>query len=468
VSDILSNARVMYHDSLDDPSLANWTYETGVLQTADGVLQIQGVANRANQVRPKQDFYGGDAALALFKYDAGANPYLFLETGEWETPTYKRGGISADSYNSVFLTEMYVGTSQVGETPLLGDNTAASSTWHYLLLAIGQDGEFVAQVWPRDDPSRRAEYRHTFGQEWVGHPWTLVLQTDSGNLYIDSYTQIAFSSIVGSTSESIPEGRIAFVSDRDGNLEIYVMNADGSGITNLTNHPGEDRDPAWSPDGTRIAFSSDRGGNEDIWVMNADGSGLVNLTNDPNADRTPAWSPDGTRIAFSSDRAGKGFDDIWVMNADGTEPIQLTDNAANNGGPCWSPDGQRIAFTSGLYSTQNIVVMNADGSEQEVRTSLSINFEPSWSPDGRRIVFGSRRTGNEEIYIMNADGSEQTNLTNNPAIEWYPSWLPDGKHVVFMSDRDGNGEIYIMDADGSNPVRLTVNPAEDSFPAWGP
>jgi outer membrane protein assembly factor BamD (BamD/ComL family) len=198
VSDILSNARVTYHDSLDVPSLVDWTYETGVLQTADGLLRIQGVANRANQVRPKQDFYGGNAALVLFKYDAGANPYLFLETGEWETPTYKRWGIRADSYNSIFITEIREGTSWLDPNPLLGDNVTVSSTWYYLLLAVSQDGEFVAQVWQRDDPSKRAEYRHTFGLDWAGHAWTLVLQTDSGDLYVDSYTQIAFSRIVDS------------------------------------------------------------------------------------------------------------------------------------------------------------------------------------------------------------------------------------------------------------------------------
>ena len=88
------------------------------------------------------------------------------------------------------------------------------------------------------------------------------------------------------------KGRIAFYSGRDLNREIYVMNADGSGQTNLTNNAADDRYPAWSPDGIRIAFSSSRDGNQEIYVMNADGSGQTNLTNNPAPDYEPAWSPE--------------------------------------------------------------------------------------------------------------------------------------------------------------------------------
>src|SRR5205823_1190404 len=101
-------------------------------------------------------------------------------------------------------------------------------------------------------------------------------------------------------------GQIAFTTDRDGNPEIYVMNADGAGLRNLTNNPDNDGLPDWSPDGTRIAFRSDRDGNAEIYVMNADGSGLRNLSNNPSLDLEPTWSRDGTRIAFYSERDGNG------------------------------------------------------------------------------------------------------------------------------------------------------------------
>jgi TolB protein len=144
----------------------------------------------------------------------------------------------------------------------------------------------------------------------------------------------------------LEDPQIAFVSDRDGNYEIYVMKADGTCQTRLTNDPEDDKYPLWSPDGSKIAFSSDRDGNREIYVMNADGTGQTNLTNDPAWDSQPAWSPDSTKIAFGSERDGLGGD-IYVVNIDGTGLTNLTNDLASNDDPTWSPDGTKIAFAGG-------------------------------------------------------------------------------------------------------------------------
>src|SRR5436190_24401421 len=130
-------------------------------------------------------------------------------------------------------------------------------------------------------------------------------------------TPTSFDVVTDST-----QGRIAFVTSRDGNAEIYVMNADGRGVTRLTDNPAVDQDPAWSPDGTRLAFASTRDGNDEIYVMNADGSDVTRLTTDPASDRFPAWC--GTRIAFQSDRYAAPSYDIYVMNDDGTGATRTT------------------------------------------------------------------------------------------------------------------------------------------------
>jgi Tol biopolymer transport system component len=260
-------------------------------------------------------------------------------------------------------------------------------------------------------------------------------------------------------------GKIAFESNRDGNLEIYVMNADGSGQTRLTNDPANDDVPTWSPDGGKIAFESNRDGNYEIYVMNADGSGQTRLTNGPSQDRVPTWSPDGSKIAFSSDRDGN--DEIYVMNADGSGQTRLTNDPTQDFLPAWSPVGGKIAFTSIRGSNQEIVAMNADGSGQTVLTnSAADDYGPDWSPDGSRISFYTFRGGNYEVYVMNADGTNQTNVTNDPATDGEPAWSPDGGKIVFDSTRDGNGEIYAMNANGTGQVNLTNNAAYDDDPDW--
>jgi len=282
-----------------------------------------------------------------------------------------------------------------------------------------------------------------------------------------SYGRDAGEAVVPGTN-----GKIAFISDRDGNYEIYVMNADGSGQTRLDNGPGADDDPAWSPDGKRIAFASHRDGGPlgAIYVMNADGSEQTRLAGSAGYDGGPAWSPDGNRIAFESAR-GDGGGGIYVMNADGSEQTRLTNSVGFDyapGWPDWSPDGKRIAFHSYRDDgNSEIYVMNADGSgPTRLTDSPGYDRSPAWSPDGNRIAFVSSRDGNREIYVMNADGSGQTRLTDNQDFDHSPAWSPDGKRIAFVSYRDGDYEIYLMNADGSGQTRLTNNAADDGGHDW--
>jgi Tol biopolymer transport system component len=269
-------------------------------------------------------------------------------------------------------------------------------------------------------------------------------------------------------------GRIAFVSTRDGDPEIYVMNADGTGITRLTNSLGNDVSPAWSPDGTRIAFRSDRdGGNEEIYVMNADGTSVTRLTNDGNFDEEPAWSPDGKRIAFQSNRAGHF--EIYVMKADGSGVTRLTRDLptlCQRGvsvcraelSPAWSPDGGRIAFSHWANIFSHVLdVMDADGKNVTQLGFVGVGGI-SWSVNDK-IAFNR---GGLTIAVVNPDGSDLTDLTDNQVAHEDPAWSPDGSMLSFVSDRDGNLELYAMNADGTGVRRLTYDAADDSEPAWGP
>jgi uncharacterized delta-60 repeat protein len=260
--------------------------------------------------------------------------------------------------------------------------------------------------------------------------------------------------------------KIVFQSHRDGNNEIYIMNADGSGQTRLTDNSAQDNFPKLSPDGSKIAFTSSRDGNDDIFVMNADGSSPTNLTNHPASDLHPSWSPDGTKISFMSTRDGDS--EIFVMDADGSNPIQLTFNTVGNAYSSWSPDGSKIAYSHGSGTTCEIYIMNADGSNPtQLTNNSSFDSIPSWSPDGSRIVFMSYRDGHDQVYTMNADGSGQMNITNNPTKESWPNW--GGAKIAFHRVESGDGDIYIMNADSSGQTNLTNSPtAYESNPSWSP
>ncbi|MEE8473124.1 MAG: VWA domain-containing protein, partial [Dehalococcoidia bacterium] len=260
-------------------------------------------------------------------------------------------------------------------------------------------------------------------------------------------------------------GYIAFQSDRDGNLEIYVMRADGSLQTRLTDNKAEDMDPAWSPDGASIAFSSNRDGDHEIFVMKANGSRQTQLTRNTAEDLYPAWSPDGTLIAFSSKR--KGNHEIYVMNADGTKPKRLTNNTAEDLYPAWSPDGTLITFSSKRDGNFEIYTMKADGTEQtRITTNSAEDLHPAWSPDGKLIAFTTKRDGNYEVYVMNPNGSGPTNVTNHKDSFSGPAWSPHGRFLAFDSNKDANYEIYVMGLDNLRPTRVTNSAAQERNAAW--
>ncbi len=264
-------------------------------------------------------------------------------------------------------------------------------------------------------------------------------------------------------------GKIAFTSDRDGNQEIYVMDADGSNQTDLTNKSANDLKPSFSSDGARIVFVSERDGNDEIYVMDADGSNQTRLTNDPGLDDRPSFSPDGSSIVFTSDR--NGFTQIFVMNANGSSPTAITNSTAGDFTPRYSPDGSKIVFVSLRDNTDyEIYIMDSDGSNPVRLTNNTVSDRvPTFSPDGATIAFTSTRdNAQDEIYVMNADGSGATRLTNNTFSDNRPWFSPDGSSIAFESNRDGNSEIYAMDADGGNQTRLTNNTANDGSVSWGP
>ena len=234
-------------------------------------------------------------------------------------------------------------------------------------------------------------------------------------------TRPADSSSIDSIPALSPDGtKIVFVRALPDSA-IYCMRSDGTDASLLTNSSGRlDIDPCWSPDGTKIAFVSDRGyaGIREIYVMNADGSGVTRLTTGTLDYQTqePAWSPDGTKIVYS---VGTSARQVYVMNSDGSGQMAL----AMGESPSWSPNGQKIAYSNGIYQSEGIYIMNANGSNQVRLTATNGDTEPCWSPDGRKIAFVRTVSSLGQVHVMNADGTGVVQLTtNNTGAGLYPCW----------------------------------------------
>ncbi len=243
---------------------------------------------------------------------------------------------------------------------------------------------------------------------------------------------------------------------------LNISSADGTDRRRLTEwFQGHDNvPPVWSPDGSRIAFESQREeGNADIFVINVDGSGLRNVTNHPASDSGPTWSSDGSHIAFASDRDGTS--DIYVGGLDGSGPVRLTTAGARI--PAWSPDGSRIAFFSDRDGNPELYLMNSDGSAQvNLSQHPAADFSgapvghlpPIWSPDSVRIAFLSDRDGVIEIYTANVDGAALTRVTSEVTVDESPhSWSPDGTDLIFLA----GGSMYAIRATGESEPRLILD-----------
>jgi hypothetical protein len=258
-------------------------------------------------------------------------------------------------------------------------------------------------------------------------------------------------------------GKIVFMSNRNGpDYDLFSINPDGTGATDLTSNSAMDYWPDVSADGSKIVFTSDASpGDTELFSINIDGTGRTQITNNSVNEAMAAWSPDGSKIVYSL-----GGTQLFTINADGTDQ-QLLDAGPNSEVPDWSPDGSKIVFEANRNNNVDIFTINADGTGlTRLTTSPERDLLPEWSPDGTKIAFlhdpcSSCGSG---VWVMNADGSGQTPLTGSLA-EW-PAWSPDGTQIAFSYWTGSSWDLYRMNADGSNQQLVSSGGVFSTQPDW--
>jgi len=264
-----------------------------------------------------------------------------------------------------------------------------------------------------------------------------------------------------------PDGsKLAFRAWTNGDYQLYVVNADGTDATNVTGSLGVVHF-GWSPNGTMLVLTTSRkGADDDIFVVNADGTGLRPVVESPLSEYGPQWSPDGTQIAFERwplRDSDPGTADIYILDLVSGRTTPVVTSSGWDTGIAWSPDGSRIAFSSEREGDEEIYVVNVDGSSEQKLADLPgvTATRAVWSPDGDRISFVAHDGEQWDAWVVNADGTGLFTLTPTDRDDGPAVWSPDGRLLaltaskVLEGDNTGTYDLYTIRPDGTDERRVT-------------
>lgn len=331
----------------------------------------------------------------------------------------------------------------------------ANQVQFLVLLKVEKVGERVAvegRLWDVAADEMR------IGRRYV---WSPKLVRKIAHRFADEIVQHLFR-----LREKIFTSKIAFVSNRDGNKEIYLMDYDGKNAVRITENQHLDLFPDLRPRHHQVVFSSFSKNMASLLIFDLLNGERRLLVSRGGLNTTPEWSPDGRQIIFVS--AMDGNAELYTINADGTGLKRLTFSPSIESSPTWSPTGRQIAFTSDRTGRPQIYVMDSDGSNIRQMTKFGeYNDSAAWSPDGTRLAFVSRHGLQFDIYVLDLTTDQVIRLTENQGSNESPFWGPDGLHLVFASNRSGRYQLYIMDRWGRNVRQITFE-GENTNPSWRP
>jgi len=394
-------------------------------------------------------------AIAVQKFAGGPDAEVFRE-----------GLVAALEFSSLFRTidrKAFLGptTTQALDVGAHLDcaewTTIGADVFVEGLLGVGE-GQFSAEFGVWDLAVCERKLRRRYRQASSNDP--IILAKRIADDIVEALTGV----------RGVASTEISFVSKRDGNPEIYVMDADGGRQRAATANRSINNFPAWSPTGDSIIYTSYRSENRPMLFLSTRGRGkpgriLAELGDMPQY--RAVFRPDGRELAVVMSPSGSA--EIYRVSLDGRVRRRITDNRAIDVSPSWSPDGRQLAFVSDRAGSPQIYVMDADGSNvRRLTYDGDYNTSPAWSPDGRWIAYQSRVGGQFDIWLIDPDGSVNLPLVTHHRNDEAPSWSPDARKIAFSSTRRGSADIYLIDSSGDNLRRLTDSPGDDTSPAWGP
>lgn len=269
------------------------------------------------------------------------------------------------------------------------------------------------------------------------------------------------------------KGRIVFQSSMDGDNEIYLLTS--KGLKKLTDNSWDDEYPKWSPDGKRIAFTANPKGNYDLFIMQADGSNIAQVTTSPKDEFEHAWFPDGKKIAFT-EQVKRGFRKRFTLlmidlRSKRTSKV-IPEFRKSNSLPNFSPAAPLMAFTGKRTIGWDVFIYDLEKKEFHGLTEGGKGCRANFSREGKIAYVSSTADGKADIWLMEPDGSEKMRLTErDETYDYYPCWSPDGKYIVFSSSsqghpRKGNWSLYMVKVNSKRIFPLFDSPGRDQFPDW--
>jgi Tol biopolymer transport system component len=283
---------------------------------------------------------------------------------------------------------------------------------------------------------------------------------------------------------------IAFIRNTDVGTDIYRVRPDGSELTQVTFDGAAKNGVDWSPDCSQLVYSVGSHTRNDIWLVDFEGTRTTKITDGPGANEFPAWSPKGDLIAFSSDRTGSP--ELYTMRPDGSGVRRLTTNLLDFAAIAdWSADGTTLALSGGSAAERSLILIDEDGSNVRYLSLPGSACCPSWAPAGSEIAIGFASGLFEEIFITDSEGALLQKVTKaeaeSPLVQYqdfYPSWSPDSSRLVYssilypelqVSDGSTEGgvddfsyELFVVDRDGRGKTQITFDGGTNIMARWSP